>query len=61
MTGQIPPANGASGVLHDAGIFYPPGKGAYVLVFMNQSTVPNNEIGVKAGEMSRNVFPIATA
>ncbi len=61
MTGQIPPANGAPGVLHDAGIFYPPGKGAYVLVFMNQSTVPNNEIGVKAGDMSRNVFPIATA
>ncbi len=61
MTGQIPPANGAPGVLHDAGIFYPTGKGVYVLVFMNQSTTPNNEIGVKAGDLSRNVFPIATA
>ncbi|GEM_PF-2951560 len=61
MTGQIPPANGIPGVLHDAGIFYPANKGAYILVFMNQSTVPNSEIGVKAGEISRNIFPIATA
>jgi beta-lactamase class A len=61
MAGQIPPANGAPGVLHDAGIFYPANKGAYVLVFMNQSTTPNNEISVKAGEVSQAVFPIAAA
>ena len=61
MTGQIPPASGAPGVLHDAGIIYPPNKGAYVLVFMNQSTVPNNEIGIKAGTVSQNVFAVATA
>ncbi|MGI8854820.1 MAG: serine hydrolase [Thermomicrobiales bacterium] len=61
LPGQIPPANGASGVLHDAGIFYPDKKGAYVLVFLNQSTASNQEIGVKAGEMSQNVFAVATA
>jgi len=61
MTGQIPPANGAPGVLHDAGIFYPANKGAYVLVFMNQSTLANKEIGVKAGDVSQMIFPIATA
>jgi len=61
MTGQIPPAGGTPGVLHDAGIFYPANKGAYVLVFMNESITPNNEIGIRAGELSLNVFPIATA
>lgn len=61
MTGQIPPTGGAPGVLHDAGLFYPANKGAYVLVFMNQSTVPNNEIGIKAGEVSQTIFPITTA
>ncbi|MDQ6601644.1 MAG: serine hydrolase [Chloroflexota bacterium] len=61
MTGQIPPANGAPGVLHDAGIFYPTNKGAYIFVFLNQSTATNKEIGVKAGEVSQTIFPIATA
>jgi eukaryotic-like serine/threonine-protein kinase len=61
MPGQIPPANGAPGVLHDAGIFYPGNKGAYVLVFLNQSTASNQEIGTKAGELSQNVFAVATA
>ncbi len=61
MTGQIPPANGGPGVLHDAGIFYPANKGAYVLIFLNQSTMANKEIGVKAGDVSRTIFPIAAA
>ena len=61
LPGQIPPANGAPGVLHDAGIFYPGNKGAYVLVFLNQSTASNQEIGTKAGEVSQNVFAVATA
>jgi eukaryotic-like serine/threonine-protein kinase len=61
MPGQIPPANGAPGVLHDAGLFYPDKKGVYVLVFLNQSTAPNQEIGAKAGEISQNVFAVATA
>jgi beta-lactamase class A len=61
LPGQIPPANGAPGVLHDAGIFYPGNKNAYVLVFLNQSTASNQEIGAKAGELSQNVFAVATA
>jgi len=61
MPGQIPPAAGAPGILHDAGIFYPDKKGAYVLVFLNQSNAPNKDIGVKAGEISQTVFQIATA
>ena len=61
LPGQIPPANGAPGILHDAGIFYPQNKGAYVLVFLNQSNVPNKDIGIKAGEVSQSVYQIATA
>ncbi len=61
MTGIIPPAGGAPGILHDAGIFYPEKKGAYVLVFMNQSNLSTKEVGIKAGELSQTIFPIATA
>ena len=61
MTGQFPPASGTPGILHDAGIFYPDKKGAYVLVFLNQSNLANKDVGSKAGELSNNVFQIATA
>ena len=61
LPGQIPPANGAPGILHDAGIFYPGNKGAYVLAFLNQSNAPNKDIGVKAGEVSQSVYTTATA
>lgn len=61
MTGQFPPASGTPGILHDAGIFYPDKKGAYVLVFLNQSNLANKDVGVKAGDLSNNVFQIATA
>lgn len=61
MPGQIPPASGTPGILHDAGIFYPDKKGPYVLVFLSQSNAPNRDVGIKAGEISQNILPIATA
>ena len=60
MPGQLPPTNGDSGVLHDVGIVYYGDNNAYVLAVLNQSTLPNRNVGISAGQFSADVYRIVT-
>jgi len=60
MPGQLPPGNGDPGVLHDVGIVYYGENDAYVLAFLNQSTLPNVSVATRAGQFSADVYRIVT-